>query len=169
MKGDRLKAPQGFTLVEVMLSTVIMMIVMLGIGAVIVDGQSSWNAMYGRLHSDVVTDGYVARKKFESVVREASDERFVLGSGGSWIEIYSYADDSSIVVDRYARLGVADGNLNYEYGQLNPREALRVETLCTNVSECTFELVGRSIQMILTLDNGTHTNTIVSSAVAQNQ
>jgi hypothetical protein len=72
-------------------------------------------------------------------------------------------------VDRYARFYAADGDLNFEYGQLDPRVTLDVETVCSNVSACTFKQAGQSIQMILTLDNGTQTNTVVSSAVAQNQ
>ena len=58
----------GFTLVELMITTVIMIIVGLVIGAVLVDGQIGWNTMYEHIHSDVVTDGYVARKKFDKSV-----------------------------------------------------------------------------------------------------
>jgi hypothetical protein len=64
---------------------------------------------------------------------------------------------------------VADGDLNFEYGQLQPRATLGVETVCENVTLCTFKQAGQSIQMILTLDNGTQTNTIVTSAVTNNQ
>ncbi|MFC1636246.1 type II secretion system protein [Planctomycetota bacterium] len=169
MNTKRSSIRKGFTLVELMITTAIMVIVGLAIGIVIVDGQTGWNTMYDRINSDVVTDGYVARKKFDAVIRNANKSRFVLAGDGSWIEAYCYADDSSIVVDRYAFFYVDDGVLNFEYGQLNPRATLSVETLCTNVSDCTFKQVGRSAQMILTLDNGTHTNTIVSSAVAQNK
>ncbi|MHC4229590.1 MAG: hypothetical protein ACYSW0_19330, partial [Planctomycetota bacterium] len=63
----------------------------------------------------------------------------------------------------------ADGHLNLEYGQLDPRVTLSVETVCRNVSVCTFQQVGTSAQMTITLDNGTQTNTIVTSAVTHNQ
>mgnify|MGYP001047132124 CR=1 FL=1 len=160
---------RGFTLVELMITTVIMLIVGLAIGVVIVDGQSGWSFMYERINSDVVTDGYVARKKFDSVMRSASREKLLLGDAGSWIEVYYYATASSTVLDRYARFYVADGDLNFEYGQLQPRSTLGVETVCENVTACTFKQVGQSTQMILTLDNGKQTNTIVSSAVTHNQ
>ena len=62
----------------------------------------------------------------------------------------------------------ANGNLNVEYGQLDPKETLSTETVCGNVSGCMFKQLGRSIQMILKLDNGTQTNTVVSSAVTHN-
>ena len=160
---------RGFTLVELMITMVIMTVVGLAIGVVIVDGQSSWSHMYDRINSDVVTDGYVAGKKFDVVMRNASREKILLGDAGSWVEVYYYASDSSTVVDRYARFYAADGDLNLEYGQLEPRATLGVDTVCGNVTACIFKQVGQSTQMILTLDNGTQANTIVSSAVTHNQ
>ncbi len=154
---------------ELVITAAIMSIVAVAIGVVIVDGQSSWNVMYDRVNSDVITDGYVARAKFDAVMRKASRENIVLGDAGGSVEVYYYAGDSSTVPDRYARFYTADGDLNFECGQLDPRTTLNVETICGNVSACTFKQVGRSVQMILTLDNGTQKNTVVSSAVTQNQ
>lgn len=171
MKAIRIRPSnlQGFTLVELMITMAIMVIVGLAVGVVIVEGQSGWSFMYDRINSDVVTDGYVARKKFDAVMRNASREKLLLDSAGSWIEVYYYATASSSVVDCYARFYVSDGDLNFEYGQLDPRATLGVETVCENVTACTFKQAGQSTQMILTLDNGTQTNTIVSSAVTHNQ
>jgi len=163
------RVPRGFTLVELMITAVIMVIVGLAIGVVIVDGQTSWNTMYGRINSDVVTDGYVARKKFDVVIRSASRGQFLVAGDGSWVEVYSYASAASTEVDRYSRFYVADGSLNLEYGQLDPRVTLSVETVCQNVSICTFQQAGTSIQMTLTLDDGTQTNTLVTSAVTHSQ
>jgi prepilin-type N-terminal cleavage/methylation domain-containing protein len=160
---------QGFTLVELMITTTIMLIVGLAIGVVIVDGQSGWSFMYDRINSDVVTDGYVARKKFDAVIRDASREKVLLDGAGSWVEVYYYSTPSSAVVDRYARFYVADGDLNFEYGQLQPRATLGVETVCENVTSCTFKQAGQSVEMILTLDNGTQTNTIITSAITNNK
>jgi prepilin-type N-terminal cleavage/methylation domain-containing protein len=169
MNKRKSKAAGGFTLVELVITAAIMSIVALAIGVVIVDGQSSWNVMYDRVNGDVITDGYVARTKFDAVMRKASREKLLLGDSGGSIEVYYYADDSSTVPDRYARFYTSDGDLNIECGQLDPRTTLSVDTICGNVSACTFMQVGRSVQMILTLDNGTQKNTVVSSAVTQNQ
>ena len=160
---------RGFTIVELIITAMILIIVGFAIGVVVVNAQSSWNDMYDKMNSDVITDGYIARKKFDTVMRRASSQRYVLDSAADWVEVYYYASDSSTLVDRYARFYVSDGTLNFEYGQLSPRKTLDVETICKNVSDCTFKQVGRSVQMILTLDNKTQTNTIVSSAVAHNQ
>ena len=168
MINKRLTTPRGFTLTELIIATVIGVIVISAVGVALVDGQRGWSIQYDRIYSDVVTDGYVARKKFDAVMRTASRDKFLLDDADSWVEVYYYANDDSAVVDRYARFYTANGNLNVEYGKLDPKETLSVETVCGNVSGCTFEQVGRSIQMILTLDNGTQTNTVVSSAVTHN-
>ena len=149
MIDKRLTASRGFTLIELIIATAIMVIVVLAIGTALVDGQRGWSMQYERIYSDVVTDGYVARRKFDAVTRMSSRDKFLLDGAGSWVEVYYYANDDSAVVDRYARFYVANGNLSVEYGQLDPKETLSVETICGNVSGCTFRQVGRSIQMIL--------------------
>ncbi len=168
MINKKLTTPRGFTLTELIVATAIMVIVVLAIGMALVDGQRGWNYMYNRVYSDVVTDGYVARRKFDAVMRRASRDKLLFDDAGGWVEVYYYANDTSTVVDRYARFYVANGNLNVEYGQLDPTATLSVETVCGNVYSCTFEQLGRSIQMILKLDNGTQTNTVISSAVTHN-
>ena len=168
MIKKRLTASPGFTLIELIIAMAIMLIVVLAIGIALVDGQRGWSIQYDRIYSDVITDGYVARKKFDTVMRTASRDKLLLDDAGSWVEVYYYADDTSTVVDRYARFYVANGNLNVEYGQLDPKVTLTTETVCGNVSNCTFEQLGRSIQMICTLDDGTRTNTVISSAVTHN-
>ena len=160
---------KGFTIVEMMIAMIVMVIASFAIGAVIVDGQNGWSVMYDNIHSDVVTDGYVARKKFDTVMRSASREKIFVSDEGRSVEVYYYANDTSTVVDRYVRFFEANGDLNLEYGQLDPKVTLSIETICGDVSNCTFRQIGRSTQMILTLDDGTHTNTIVSSAVTHNE
>ncbi|MHC4626808.1 MAG: PulJ/GspJ family protein, partial [Planctomycetota bacterium] len=72
----------GFTIVELLITTVILVIVGLATGAVMVDAQSSWNVMYGRINSDVIADGYAAKAKFDSVMRGASRHGIFLGDSG---------------------------------------------------------------------------------------
>lgn len=168
MIKKRLTASRGFTLIELLIAMAILIIVILAIGIALVDGQRGWSIQYDRIYSDVVTDGYVARRKFDAVLRKASREKFLIDPAGGWVEVYYYANDASTVVDRYARFYASGGKLNVEYGQLNPKATDTIETVCENVSGCTFKQLGRSIQMILKLDNGTQTNTVISSAVTHN-
>lgn len=169
MLKKRITNPKGFTLIELMVAIVVALIVLLGIGAVLADSHRSWNRMYNRIYSDVVTDSYVARRTFDAVIRKASSVDPNLVNYDDWVEVYYYADANSAVVDRYARFFSTGGQLNVEYGELNPRQTLTIQTICGNVQGCVFSGTGRSAQMILTLDNGSQTATVVSSAVMHNQ
>jgi hypothetical protein len=168
MINKKLTASRGFTLIELIIATAIMFIVILAIGIALVDGQRGWSIQYDRIYSDVVTDGYVARRKFDAVMRKASRDKFLLDPAGGRVTVYYYANDASTVVDRYALFYTANGDLNVEYGLYPNMETLSVETVCGDVSSCTFKQLGRSIQMILKLDNGTQTNTVITSAVTHN-
>jgi prepilin-type N-terminal cleavage/methylation domain-containing protein len=159
---------KGFTLVELMISLVIMGISVSAIGAVIVDSQNGWSRLYNRVNADVVTDGYVAKKKFDAVVRKASSETISLDSNKNWVEVYYYSSDSATVIDSYAKFFISGDDLMIEHGTLNPKATSGYETICDNVSSCTFDQSGRSVQMFLKLDNGTQANTIITSAVTNN-
>jgi len=182
----------GFALSELVVASAIVVIIVVAIGMVIVDGQRGWINTYNRAYADVVANGYAARAKFDSMIRKASVEDFSLGGNGKWIEVYYYANSESTAVDRYARFYCANGNLNIQYGrlesitpkmvstaakskieyvQLEPttiQKVSSVQTICRDVSDCIFKQIGNSVQMILTLNDGTQTNTIVSSAVMHN-
>jgi prepilin-type N-terminal cleavage/methylation domain-containing protein len=168
MLKNRTTNRKGLTLVELMVAAAIGGIVMFGVAIILADGQRGWNAMYNRTYSDVVTDGHIARRTFDRVIRKASSNNITLDDADLWVEVRYYQDANSIVVDRYARFYEADGQLNIEYGRPDPRETLSIQTICGNVSGCVFKAQGASVQMILTLDNGSQTATVVSSAVAHN-
>jgi hypothetical protein len=164
----RLTSSRGFTLTELIAAMAIMIFVVLAIGMALVDGQRGWNNMFNSVNSDVVRDGFFARRKFDAVMRKASREKFLIDPAGSWVEVYYYASDASTALDRYARFYTARNKLSIEYGQLNPTSTLATETVCENVSGCTFGQLGRSIQMVLKLNNGTQTNTVITSAATNN-
>ena len=157
----------GFTLVELMISMTIMIIVSLAIGAVIVDGQNGWSTMYDKIHSDVFTDSYVVRKKFDSLMRRASGEKIFIENQNQSVEVYYYSDGST-TLDRYMCFYKSSDNMILEYGTLSPKSVINREVICGNVSKCTFHQVGRAVQMILELDDGTQKNTVVTSAIAHN-
>ncbi len=168
MTARKTSCSSGFTLVEMMIALVLMIITASAIGAVIVDSQNSWGHLYNRVNGNVVTDGYVAKKKFDAIIRKAGSEQIVLNGNRNWVEVYYYSSDSATVVDRYARFFTSGKDLMIEYGQLNPKVTLNMETVCANVSSCKFDQKGCSVQMFLKLDNGTQANTVITSAVANN-
>ena len=167
-KNKRIANSKGFSLLELMMATTLACIVVVGVGVVLVDSQRGWNAMYTRTYSDVVTDAHVARRRFDSVVRNASSQGVLLDDYGNWVEVYYYSDPNSSIVDRYTRFLSSNSQLTIEYGVVEPRQTLNTEIICENVSSCVFKLAGNSVQMVLTLDDGSQNATIVASAVTHN-
>ena len=159
---------KGFTIIELMVATGLASTIIIGVGVLVVDSQRGWNTMYNRAYSDVVTDSHVARRMFDSVIRNASCQGILLDENGGWVEIYDYSDPNSPVVDRYARFYGSNEQLLIEYGALNPRQTLNTEIICEDVTSCVFMSAGNSAQMILTLDNGSQNKTVVASAVMHN-
>jgi hypothetical protein len=169
MQKRKLRYRPGFTITELIIATLACIIVTLVVGVVLADGQRGWNKMFARTYSDIVVDGYVARKNFDFVVRNASRERFEISSTGDWLEVYSYSSAGVPDPDLYARFYLSGNQLMLETGKLDPRATLDVDTVCSNVSACNFSGIGRSAQMILTLDDGTENATITCSAVLHNE
>jgi len=168
MRKNKTHNNQGFTIIEMVVAAAIAVIVVLSLAIALSDSQRGWNAMYNRVYSDVVTGGHIAARVFDAVVRKSSTQWFQLDKDGQGVEVYYYADPNSVLIDRYARFFQSEGNLCVEYGRRNPREFLCVETICGNVSSCSFMQTGRSMQMVLTLDNGKEKLTTVTSAVMHN-
>lgn len=158
----------GLTLVELTITMVISTIVVLTVGMLLVDGQKGWLQLYTRTNSDVVVEAIVVRKTFDRIIRKASREQFLLDPSGQWLEVYYYNDVSSLTPDRYALFYVSNDDLKVEYGTLDPKTEVETQTLCTTVSNCTFQTESGAIQMILELDNGTNSLSVFSSAVMHN-
>ncbi|MHC4212214.1 MAG: hypothetical protein ACYSWP_02465 [Planctomycetota bacterium] len=169
MAKKKSKFRSGITIIEVAVAAMASVIVMVGVGIAIVDGQRGWNRMYSRTYADVVTDSYVARKMFDTAVRKSSREMYLIDDAGQWVEVYYYSSPGASEVDRYARFSVSSGDLNVEYGELDPRSTSSVQTVCSNVSSASFSGTGTAIQMILNLDDGSQSATVTCSAVMHNQ
>jgi len=160
--------PKGLTIIELMIVTIFLGIMVLALGIVLADSHRGWNTMYNRVYSDVVTGGHLARRIFDSIIRKASKDHILLDTAGTWVEVQYYQDSDSTELDRYARFYVSGNDLIVEHGNLDPGEILSTQTACSNVSSCTFSRAGKSVQMILRLDDGSETSTVMSSAVAHN-
>jgi hypothetical protein len=169
MAKKKSKFRSGITIIEVVIAAAASVIVMVGVGIAIVDGQRGWNRMYSRTYCDVVTDSYVARKMFDTAVRKSSREMYLIDDASQWVEVYYYSSPAVSKVDRYARFSVSSGDLNVEYGELDPRTTSSVQTVCSNVSSVSFSGTGTAIQMILNLDDGSQSATVTCSAVMHNQ
>ena len=168
MRKNKTNQPKGLTIVELMVAVSMVVLVVLGTSIAICDSQRGWNAMYSRVYSDVVTGSHVAQRAFDAIVRKSSTQWFLIDENAEWVEVYYYADPNSSLVDRYARFFESDGSLYIERGNRNPRSSISTEPICDNVAYCAFQQNGRSIQMILTLDDGREKLTTTTSAMLHN-
>jgi len=172
MRGKRFKNRRGFTLIELIMAIVIAPIVVGAMGILLISSQRGWNRMYTQVHGDLVTDGYFARRVFDSVVRKSSTQDYHLSDGQ--LEVYYYSNPySSATLDRYSRFYVTARNeLRVDYGELdtdgNPATISHTTTLARNVDSVDFSTAGSSLQMTLRLDDGTDSVTVVTSSIRHN-
>ena len=131
MPKQRFNLKAGLTTVELMVAFAIGIIIFAGVTILLVDSQRGWNRMYSRLYSDVVTDSFIVRKTFDSIVRKSASAYSSIDDEGSWLEVCYYADEFSAVPDLYARFYESDGDLNIEYGTLEPKQTTSVQTICS--------------------------------------
>lgn len=159
---------KAFCITELMVGAVASVIVVLSVGFTLADSHRAWHRTYDSAHGDLVVDGFVARRAFDSVIRKASSTGYSISEDGDWVTIQYYSDPEATTPDRYASFKRAGSDLDVEVGTLDPPSALTVRTICGNVSECTFKLEGSSVQMILVLDNGKRSITLVACGYMHN-
>ena len=170
MKTNFLKTRSGFTIVELIVTITIALIFFLGVAVTLVDSQKAWGNLYDKVHTGVAPDSFVAKKSLDAVIRKSScgPSSCTVDDNGQGVEVHYFNDDDSTTLDRYARFYVSDDELLKETGILEPREALYSETICGNVSDCTFKKTGRSVQMILHLDDGAEQSVVVTCSRMNN-
>ena len=170
MRQQTVKNRRGFSLTELGAVMALAPVVMLSMGLVLADNQRSWNQMYNRLNNGIVIDANVARKSFDATVRKSCINREHFDNDE--VEVYYYNDPaSSTYLDRYGRFYKDDAELLVEYGQLdshgNPTDIIQTVMLCDNVEAVNFSLNGASVQMVLRLDDGSESLTVMTSAIRQ--
>jgi hypothetical protein len=109
---------KAFTLVEVLVTALAALILIIGISAMLFYGQRGYNTMYRRVNSEVVRNGYEARRVFDAIVRKSTMERCDILSPDvihGEIYLYYYYDETApiapdIPVDRYRYMYPAQPN-----------------------------------------------------------
>jgi len=164
MKNRKTKYQAAFTVIEVLVTVLVALIVILGIGVYVVEAQRGFGRMYDTVHGDVAQGSYVAQRAFDGVVRKGARHYAVRDSGHSMVVDY-WEDCTQQTPDCRARFYMNGSQLMLESGQIsNPK----TEVLAENVSDCMFYMTGASVQMILDFDDGRRTARVVSSAVQHN-
>ncbi len=161
-------APHAFTLVELAVAMLIAIIPILVVGTIIAGSQRQWKNMYDRTNSPIATAVAVTTRVFDTTIRKAAADQVLIDPAGKWIEVCYPGNPNSATIDSYARFYAQKGSLHIDRGRLNPRTSLTDQTLCENVSSCSFRQLGQSVQMILKLDDSTEQKTIISSALMHN-
>ncbi len=156
---------KGLSAIELAVGGVIASIVLFGISGVLASSQRGWNRMYNRVYSEVVTQGHIAKRAFDGIMRKSSSAGLQIDTYGKWIEVNYYQSDDSAELDRYARFFYDEGEkeLYVEYGQLNPKETTSTAVVCRNVTNCIFRRSGDSVHMLMTINNGCESQTIGTS------
>ncbi len=166
------KKTKGFTLVELMVTALAAVIVIAGAGIILVDSQRGWNKMYNRVHGDVTTDAYVARRAFDTAVRKSTINRSLVDADGQFVEVYYYRDFNSVSPDKFTNFYRNGSLLLVDYGEYDwdSKTTIPVSTvtLARNVKAVNFSIQGVSVQMLLTLDDEKESVTLVSSALRHN-
>jgi len=176
----------GVTLVELMVTILIAMLVMAGIGVAMIDSVKSFPLMKERAHGSVVTDAYVAKAAFDRFCRKASI-KFSLPSIGhvaSSATVLYYNDANSPGLDRYAAFSLNSGKPNelwVTYGQcsvaggiMTPIGTPSTERLATTVdtsisNPLLFTADVADMVMVLRLNKGNQAMTVTSAAVRHNE
>jgi len=180
MSKGRISMRRGLTLTELMVTTIIGLIVILAVGIALAGNIQGWQTTYGRVYSSVNTDSYAAKRAFDAVIRKSCRQR-VLPSlfppeGSSWVEVSYYYDPTLPYPDRYVRFYLEGRELKLNHGVIIDASGNKTESgnaiVCSNVDRDVsgFKVDGRSIQMILTLNDDKlgQTATVVTSAVLHN-
>ena len=172
MRQQTVKNRRGFSLTELGAVMAMAPVVMLSMGLVLADTQRGWNQMYTRLNNGVAIDAHVARRAFDATVRKSSMsyEQF----DADEVEVHYYNDPvSSTYLDRYAKFHKDGAELLVEHGQLdsngNPIGTPQTITLADNVEAVDFSQYGASVQMVLRLDDGSESLTVMTSAMRQSE
>jgi hypothetical protein len=169
MHKYKCKFRPGFTMIELMLATTIVIVVIFGvIGITLVDTQNSLNRICNLVYGDIVTGGYVAESTFNSRIRKASSSGLAIDSQGDWVCVSYSSNPGSGTLDSYARFYSDQGNFKVDHGQLSPQELLDTQTICSNVTSCKFSKSGKSVQMALTLTKNGQSLTVTSAAYLHN-
>jgi hypothetical protein len=164
----------GLTAIEMTIAMTLLFITLLAVSGVLSDSQNGWNSMYGRTFSEVMTGGHMAKRSFDSIIRKSSTKELTIDTAGTWVEVHYYNTDASTFLDQYAKFYRSGSTLRLEWGWLNPsntsnpRGVSGTETICSNVANCVFKQSGKSVHMMLTLNNGSEKLLIGSSAILHN-
>jgi prepilin-type N-terminal cleavage/methylation domain-containing protein len=169
----------GLTLVELMITVLIASIAIVGISGVIAGSHRDYRLMFERIHGDIVNDAYSARLRFDKICRKARAGTALIDTSIPSLEVLYYSSpnvngSAYLDPDRYARFYLSGTNLMLETAPIGGTDDAP-ELVARNVVELEFSAPdgGRSVQMVMTLDEDTdddsdYSLTITCGAIMHN-
>jgi len=172
MSTKRKKA--GVTLVELMVTMLIVSLMMIVIGVVMLDSHRGWLDAYRKVHGQAAADAATAQVAFEKVVRKASRSKYVMNAPGD-LTVYYFQDWLySEYPDRYARFYISPGGNNFymDQGTRDENGSEEKQTtiqLCSTLTDAEFRPTDGGIEMKLVLNDGRETTTALTTAILHNE
>ncbi|OQY07291.1 MAG: hypothetical protein B6I25_02035 [Planctomycetales bacterium 4572_13] len=172
MKSKRIRRYSGFTITELILAIAVSSILILAVGAVMMDTQRGWMDSYAKVHGGAATDAAVAKTAFDKVVRKASRSIYHFNADDD-ITVYYYNNWlTSTDPDRAARFYRSTENPSEMYirhSDIETKEVLAEVLLAANVADLEFKPISGGIEMKMALDDGREATTIVTTALLHNE
>ena len=169
----------GLTLVELMITVLIMSIAIISISGVIAGSHRNFRLMFERIHGDIVNDAYATRLRFDKICRKAKAGTALVDTSVPSLEVLYYSspnvnDSANLPPDRFALFYLSGTNLMLDTGPIGS-DADTSEILARNVAELEFSALSdsKSVQMVMTLDEDTdndhdYSQTIACGAIMHN-
>jgi len=162
----------GLTLVELMITVLIASIAIVGISGVIAGSHRDYRLMFERIHGDIVNDAYSARLRFDKICRKAKAGTALVDSSIPSLEVLYYSSpnvngSAYLPPDRFARFYLSGTDLMLETAPIGGTDDTP-ERVARNVVELEFSALGdgKSVQMVMTLDEDTDDDTDYSLTIA---
>lgn len=153
----------GFTLIELMVTVIIVAVAILGISGVIAGSHRDYAQMFKRVHGDISNDAYTSRLRFDRICRKARAGSAVIDTTVPSLTVLYYSSpnvngSALLEPDSLAKFYLSGTNLLLETGPKNTTDDTP-EVLARNVAELKFSYSdpqdSRSVQMVMTLDKDT--------------
>ena len=165
----------GFTITELILAIAVSSIIVLALGAVMLDTQRGWIDSYAKVHGGATTDAAVVKTAFDRVVRKASRALYHF-NGVDDITVYYYDNWlTSPEPDRYARFFRSvdtPSEMSVQHGLYEggvKKDVISDILLASNVTDLEFMPISGGIQIKLALDDGRENTTVLSTAILHNE
>ena len=166
---------KGFTMIEVIASMAVMSVVILAISSVITDSNALWGRLHNSVYGVIPQDIIRTQRAFNKTCRKATLRVMFLSEDKETMCLYYFSDhiNPPYWPDRYAMFYLDGTDLKVEHGTLqfatiNQNQKLYTETLCRDVQSLQFASQGLSVQICMTVNNGSREKTFTWASVRHN-